>query len=506
MAQESSTVSDRVRFDWRPSIVEAGVDPNHVEDVYLATPFQQGVLHTTTKSRPPGRFLIAFHTFVLPPHADVSRLCAAWDILVGSASILRTGFCVSPNGVLAVVYKADASKPREIKWVEDVHDDLDQNGIQASKLSFVQNLAFDSYSGHVPLGVHVVGNPRTGYHVQFALHHSLFDGASMVILMKALNTLYREGFGGPNARLYIPSFAAVADAIHMQSIPTMNTATEYWRRFCNNLPNTTWPYSSLISSHNDSPFCMETLFLYCAVPKQSRPNLPAFRSRTARAALAIAVMLHSNLNDIIFSETRSSRSLLPAHLQSAPGPCLAAQLVRLQCNPSTTLVDLLDEAGNTETERIAKECPMTFGQIMEAAGSTVSKKIQAFLTMHSATFRLTDEHVPGWKFMGSASYHETPLNINIFPPQNGACEIRLRYDSAISQHVDVPAFFDHFVSIVGILGSLDHKSPASLDFVTVNDILKRLGAIDAPLTRHFGLGPQNIMEDPIQKSFPNVHE
>ncbi|KAJ3743516.1 putative nonribosomal peptide synthetase [Lentinula detonsa] len=506
MAQESSTVNDRVRFDWRPSIVKAGIDPNHVEDVYFATPFQQGVLHTTTKSRPPGRFLIAFHTFILPPHADVSRLCAAWDILVGSASILRTGFCVSPNGVLAIVYKADASKPREIKWVEDVRNDLDQNGIQASKLNFVQNLAFDSYSGHVPLGVHVVGNPRIGYHVQFALHHSLFDGASMVILMKALNTLYREGFGGTNARLSIPSFAAVADAIHMQRIPAMNTAAEYWRRFCNNLPNATWPYSSLISSHNDSPFCMETLFLYCAVPKQSRPNLPAFRSRTARAALAIAVMLHSNLNDIIFSETRSSRSLLPVHLQSAPGPCLAAQLVRLQCNPSTTLVDLLDEAGNTETERIAKECPMTFGQIMEAAGSTVSKKIRAFLTMHSATFRLTDEHVPGWKFMGSASYHETPLNINIFPPQNGACEIRLRYDSAISQHIDVPAFFDHFVSILGILGSLDHKSPASVDFVSVNDILKRLGAIDAPLTRHFGLGPQNIVEDCIQKSFPNVHE
>ncbi|KIK51311.1 hypothetical protein GYMLUDRAFT_181590 [Collybiopsis luxurians FD-317 M1] len=481
-------------------VAEARINPQHVEDVYLATPFQQGVLHASTKSQPPGRFFIAAYNIHLPPLTNVDRLHACWDTMVNAVSILRTGFILSSQGVLAVVYKADA--PHRYMWTQYIRDDLEETGMQTAGLRFIEHLTFESFSGCIPLSIHTVGSPNSGYQIRFCFHHSIFDGSSMVALMRSLHALYHQGSSCPTVRLPKASFASVAAAINSQDLAAKKASNEYWRQLVNDFPDASWPISSTGQSQI-------TIVRSCSVPGNYNPNFPAFRSRIVRAALALTMAMHSGLGDHLFCETRSSRAFLPSDLQSIPGPCLSAQLVRLRCDSSSSLTQLLNDAGSKMTEKVVKECPMSLGQIFEAIGARAATKVRIFLTVYAAPFWLKNEDIPGWQFLDHWTQHDTPLNIDVFHPRDGACQIRLRYDSSISRSVDVDTFLDHFISTLGILSSMESTvSVSASQQYTVQDVFCRLGQIDTPRTLRFGLGPLNSVERNTMNSssYPLIHE
>lgn len=379
-------------LDLMSAIADAGVDTHQVEDTYLATPFQQGVLYAATRSQPPGRFFVDVYHIQLPPHTDLDRLHASWDIVVGAMSILRTGFILSAQGVLAVVYKTPHNA-----WVQNIQDKLEETGMQAAGLSFVQHLTFEPFSGHIPLAIHVVGNSTVGYHARFCFHHSISDGLSMVTLMKSLHTLYHQGLSP-----HTTSFALVAAAINSQSISIVKAAGDYWRQLVQDFPDALWPISSSPRSHPS----VETFSRYCSIPEHNNPNFPAFRSRIIRAALALTMSVHSGLDDHLFCETRSSRSFLPPNLQHIPGPCLSSHLVRLRCGSSSTLEQLLSDSGIKQTTKVLKQCQMSLGQVLEAIGAQAAKKVRVFLIVYAAPFWPKNEDIPGWQFLVcEALYH-----------------------------------------------------------------------------------------------------
>ena len=423
-------------FDWRGAIFQSGIDssldPNDIEDVYPATPFQQGVLHTAAKSHPPGRFFLAVYHLFLPPHTDLDRLRTAWKVMENSHSILRTGYCISTvslseelplSNVLSLVFKP--GKGPQGGWHQFVRDDLEQTRMQALGQEFVSQLSFDPYSGKPPFAVHVVGCPRVGYHLRLCWHSALGDGGTVLTWIKSLHGLYHRRIMG-NA-LPKTTFAPVAgtilkDGISNEKNGAAEVARQHWRQLLQDLPDASWPSvpprpSPKDGGHVSQPLSAVTLVRHCAAPPSSQPNRPAFRSRLVRVALALAMCLHSGLDHHIFGETRNSRALLPFHLRSMAGPCLYAQIVRLKCCPATKLEDLMNDAGvgnKDKADQIMTKAPMTLGQILAAAGRVAAEKLRVFLVVYAKQFWLGDEDMPGWQFMvGNFPFRPFVVLLNI---------------------------------------------------------------------------------------------
>lgn len=384
--------------------IDSTIDLSRIEDIYPATPFQKGVLHTSMKSRPPGRFFSIVYTILLPPHTNVARFHDAYQSLTDAHSILRTGFCVVAPDVLSIVHKPESAP--QYAWTEVVQDGLEQTGMQASGLQFVYTHAFEPFSGRPLHAVHVVGSPAAGYRVHFAWHHAIVDGAIVVDWLKTLHALYHNRVSPLS--LANTQYALVAKALNdvpAQNSVAMDEAKAYWRATMETVQDGLWPPPPPAHKHDSvEPLSAATIFRQCAVPTSSRPERtrPAFSSRVVRAALALAMSLHSGLGDQVFTETRSSKALLPEDLQSIPGPALSAQLTRLSCDKDTNLADLLMMAGNQkETERVLRKAPMALGQIMEAIGRSAAAKIRVFLVVYAKPFWLGDEDIPGWNFVVS---------------------------------------------------------------------------------------------------------
>nr|ABA12609.1 putative nonribosomal peptide synthetase [Omphalotus olearius] len=478
--------------NWRSAASQCSVDPDDLEDVYFASSMQKSVLHVAVKSKPPGRFYIDLFHFHLPPHTDLGLLRKAWESTVVLYPSLRTAFCRSEeekpakdifDETFALVYKP--SRGSQGVWHECVREDLDQAAMQAIGFDFVRDLAFQPFSGKVPLAIHVVGNSAAGYHLRWCMHHAIYDGSSFKVFLRSFHQFY-------NARLRMceivpqPSFAPIAKFMNERTLEAREAAQKYWRRCLQNLPEVAWPPATVPTDSH--PFLSETLYRTCPLPTYDvldDPNRPAFRPKVVRAALALAMALHSGLEDHLFCETRSYRASLPTHLQSVSGPALFSALVRVSCGPGTRMDELLKAAGeDKEARTVMQNAPLVLGEILEAVGWEVASKVRVYLTIQARPFYPDQDDVPGWQLLDRWAYYDTPIYVDVLPPSNGTARVRFRYDAAVLQSVDMSAFADHFTTILTLL-----SRPEAEKFITALDVFRVLGIADRQHTLEYGQGP-----------------
>ncbi|GLA63112.1 nonribosomal peptide synthase [Aspergillus tubingensis] len=181
------------------------LDPDTVEDAYPCTPLQEGLLYLSLQS--PGTYMMQ-RVLGLRPDIDTRDFCLAWDKMAQSTPILRTRIIQhSDIGFLQVVLRED------IQWVQE-------KGLQ-------QYLGKDKAT---PMGL---GKPLVRCAIVtdekanrrwfvLTLHHALYDGWSMPLMLQRVN----DAYNGIPERPTQPEFKAFIKYIQGQS---RERAVQYWR-------------------------------------------------------------------------------------------------------------------------------------------------------------------------------------------------------------------------------------------------------------------------------------
>ena len=367
------------RLDWKPLAQNNNIDVRDIQDVYPATPFQKNLLYIANKSH--GRFFTEVYQIGLPRSTDVALLKQVWGAIVKKHSILRTGFLVHNDEVLAIVYHPERPSPNTL---HEQLEEVESWSINAVAEKIAAKSAFEPFSGQPLYAIHVIGSPQVGYHLHLCLHHAIFDGASIKQLLISIHTHYHRGLADITAS---PSYALIAGKMLEREESVIQAALVHYKQSLGGLSDGSWPPKGSATG------ATQTIIRHCAT--SAAPNYPPFPAHIIRVALALTMSLHSSNSDNVFCETRSSRSLLPIDLQGVLGPALYSHIVRIKCEHASALSVLLDLANDAVPRRAA----LSLGEIFKGLDANTASKLRVFLTVYASPFWPEDADIPGWTLL-----------------------------------------------------------------------------------------------------------
>jgi len=155
----------------RAAAEQCNVRPASIEDIYSCTPFQEGLISQSLR-KGASAFVGSFR-FQLPSTIDVQRLHHAWQETARTSSILRTRIIQHQASLFQAVILED------IPWSV-----VDENG-------HVEALNVNPFDFGQRLLELTLVNKRDGYEFHMLIHHAIYDGWSIDLLLDQVASSYQ---------------------------------------------------------------------------------------------------------------------------------------------------------------------------------------------------------------------------------------------------------------------------------------------------------------------------
>ncbi|KAL8641307.1 MAG: hypothetical protein Q9228_001859 [Teloschistes exilis] len=282
------------------------IDEPDVEDIYPCTPLQEGMLALTSKTS--GSY-VSRKAFKLPVHVDDAKFENAWNEVVAMAAILRTRIVnLSGKGLVQVVTK------------------------RSEALRSCPSISY-FLGGEKPMAL---GKPlcRAGLFEDGRLfcldiHHAIFDGWSMKLILDAVEDIYRDV---PLKDLRLIPFQPFVQHLQIHNGPD---AVAFWESQLAGPEASVFP----LTSTNPQP---KKDFRYDISHLQwSQTRFTP--SSTIRSAIALLLAAYTNSNNIIFGATTSGRQASVSHIERITGPTIATTPVRVDFDWHQTVEQLAEQ-------------------------------------------------------------------------------------------------------------------------------------------------------------------
>ncbi|KND86848.1 Nonribosomal peptide synthetase 8 [Tolypocladium ophioglossoides CBS 100239] len=283
-----------------------------VEDAYPCTQLQEGLMALTVKQ--PGSY-IAMHIYRLPQSVEVDRFKTAWQQTVELCSNLRTRIILAGDSVVQTVISNDFS------WDQTEGQDL-HAFVESTK-----SLAMTYGSRLCRYGL-IEQADGLNYFV-WTLHHAVFDGWSVNLVLDCLHRLYRGDHVEPLHRY--------ANFIKYTSSIDESEASDFWTEQLVEAKRAAFPRPSKSNVQVPSKVTAKSIAFPQAV------NSIITKASVLRAAWAIVLARYSDIDDVCFGTTVSGRHAPVAGLTSMPGPMVATIPVRIRLDPKAPISSLLHE-------------------------------------------------------------------------------------------------------------------------------------------------------------------
>ncbi|KAK6087840.1 non-ribosomal peptide synthetase protein [Seiridium cupressi] len=288
-----------------------------IEDIYPCTPLQQGMLAMTavSQSRSPGGQdspnlgnYVSRTAFRLPGQIDVEKFQKVWGSTVERASILRTRIVDLPGeGLVQVVLKHQMPLLLHAR-IEDFVEREESMGLGSPlcRAGLIES------------------NPC---HFVLEMHHAIFDGWSMELILDAMGADY---CGGQTMRR---SFSPFQPFIKHALATRRPEAAEFWR---NQLKDSE---AVLFPSQNHSPGV--NLDLDHTISKLRWPQTGFTPATFIRSALSLLLAAYTNSNDVKYGATVSGRSAPVPDIERIAAPTIATVPVRVKVDWDQTVKSFL---------------------------------------------------------------------------------------------------------------------------------------------------------------------
>ena len=415
---------------------------DEIEDVYPCTPLQEGILIGQQIDT-----YITRRVFTIPPNLHLDRFKAAWQRLTEKLPILRTCVIPSEHGLLQVVLN------RKIVWRHE--SSLEAYLKDDKRLPFNYGSMLARYA--------IVGQnteTETAYFV-WTVHHALYDGWSMALLMKHISRIYTHGD--------VPEPAPFTRLINYLAKKDRDSMASYWHLQLKNNPHASFPP---IPAKNYQPRPSKVLgHRLNNVTQSSDITL----SILLRAAWALTVSSYSGRDDVVFGVTLSGRTAPVAGITEMVAPVITTVPVRVQVNyKSTTIqtylqnlqqqaVDML-EFEHSGIQNIRRLCPKEKDAVDFNSRLTVQPR--PTIDQGSVFLGLEAIRLP---YAGLGTY---PLLVECHV-SGGDVEIELHFDERVVTENKTKNILHHFTYMVRQLADSNPATLLSdLQFISSQDLGK----------------------------------
>ncbi len=291
-----------------------GVDEQAIQDAYPASPLQEAFITLSTKQ--PGAY-VAQNIYRLAPSVDIPRLKRAWQQVVDNLDILRTRIIQTGSGAFVQV----VLKEQEIEWTT------------SHTVDSLSEYAFDipAHNGGQLAAYEIVEEAISGDRFfVWTIHHSVYDGWSMPLILDRLEQIYFEGA----SHLPAPPFASFIDYLG-KTDPLKSR--DFWRSRLSEVIPCHFPSEP---RPDEEPNFLE-LCHSCPLPRitGSSSTTPTL----IRAAWAILLSAYTHTEDVVFGETLSGRDIDMDGITHLVGPILTTIPRRFNVNRTQSVSNFVSE-------------------------------------------------------------------------------------------------------------------------------------------------------------------
>lgn len=285
-----------------------GIEPSMIVDILPCTSFQEAVIMSTV--RQPGNY-VARSVFRLQQEIDVQRLQSTIEMLVSMTPALRTRIVDLPDqGLLQVV----VDEP--LQWLGHGAAELRQNSVGLNS----------------PLALFEIieSSPDSDACLIWTLHHAVYDGHSLSLMLQSLESLYDQG-----SISFIPTpFPQFLD--HIKKHQDQGKAVQFWKsQFSGDFSASVFLGLNLPRHVPFADSCKER-----RLSNLSWPRVDVTPATIVRTAWAILQSQYTGSHDVLFGATVSGRQTLLPGVNFVVAPTMATVPVRIQLDETLNLEEI----------------------------------------------------------------------------------------------------------------------------------------------------------------------
>ncbi|GIJ83208.1 nonribosomal peptide synthase [Aspergillus pseudoviridinutans] len=313
------------------------VEEDQIEDIYPCTPLQEGMMALSAAK--PGAYIARF-VYRLQPHVNPARVRQSWEAVVQACPILRTRIVSGPDGGMFQVVLHE-----NFQW-DEYGDSAGATKESYMKKRQTEPLMLGDPLVHAALLPGSTSNSHTGsdsaVYFIITMHHSVCDRWASRLLMDLLEKAHD---GQELAHSPMTPFMH-----YMQQRLADSCTRGFWEKQFQCLGAEVFP---ALPSPGYAPIPRDSCQRSIVYQKDAPSGYTI--SNVLRLAWALVISHHTSLPDVVFGVTVSGRAAPVANIGQMIAPIVATVPLRVQLNPTDTVLDALSAVQKQSTEMIPFE-------------------------------------------------------------------------------------------------------------------------------------------------------
>ncbi|RSL57370.1 hypothetical protein CEP54_008334 [Fusarium duplospermum] len=401
-----------------------------VEDVLTCTPLQTAMLAETAQN--PTAYCNAI-ALEVPKGYTIEEISESFAELTRRNAILRTGFTTFEGKFVTVLFKD--LRPEQIKFSDCFQKDFSLS----SPHDYLNPLRIQIQQGSS------AGSSRLLLH----LHHSIYDGWSMDILLSDWSKLLLKE--------NVPQHLPFQEVVEFYDNPQTNDASRvFWTEHLlgwNRIPLPKLQGKSINSRQISS----------------SRRRLAVSRKRVDAEIQKVGctpqvlfqaslVLLWSGImgtRDVSIGSVTSGRTIPIAGIENIIGPCIASLPLRADLDTMTANLDLLNSI-HSANRKVMQHCTISLSEIKKLAGLQPGESLYEALFVYQESLNSSERARNVVKETSHLDRLETPILFEV-EPTDDAFSLQVTYQAAFSSSTTVEYMMDQLESLISLLLENPHK-------------------------------------------------
>ncbi|KAH9889723.1 non-ribosomal peptide synthase [Xylariomycetidae sp. FL2044] len=287
------------------------IEPSTIEDIYPCTPLQEGLMALSAKI---SEAYVAQRVVELPDDESARKLLSAFRVASVDCPILRTRIVQVPEyGLMQVVVKDDFDCDITSKSLNTYLSQDRQRSVQLGKPLVRYGVVTDEATEKI--------------HFVLTMHHALYDGWSMPLIVERVNRAYNNiTTDRPAEFKHFISYLGSMDR---------EASEAYWRERLEGASGEQFPALPYPGYQQQADSLLEHYV------KTDRPSLGMTLATTIRAAWALLVSTYTATDDVVFGETLTGRNAPIPGVEQIEGPMIATIPVRVAVDQQSTVSEYL---------------------------------------------------------------------------------------------------------------------------------------------------------------------
>ena len=341
-----------------------GLNPEAIQDIYPASPFQGGLIALSTKA--PGAY-VAQNIYQLQSDVDIAKFKEAWANVFASQGILRTHILHTKDHGFIQVVTDEVIAWNSLESIEDLKE-------YSRQLPASNGGALSSYT--------IVGEHTNSPKFVWTAHHAVYDGWCVPLLFELVKACYY----GTNTTSLLSNVPYTRFISYLSEI-NVEESDNFWRLKLSGRLSAQYPTLPHPAYHVQATSLLKQT-IYVSRSQGSRITLPS----TIRAAWALTVAIYSGMNeDVLFGEILSGRDIPVPGISDMIGPTLATVPTKITIKSDVTVTEFLElvQAQTAEVVQFQHAGLQNIKSLSEDA--KIACQFQNILAMNFDSQRSADE-------------------------------------------------------------------------------------------------------------------